>query len=218
MCVARRRWPGRSCDLHPTSARKFTSMLGYDNRGGTPLLHHPCTSGGIPIGTRQHRPFSSLLCRYPHQSSTRPHTRLHTRPTHSPSKEFRLHSLNHLQESSDSKLLIPFRELRLDSRLRAFGPRALRPSRLTPSRVLWFDTTYRALPHPGFVPYPIPDLWFYITYLFRYNTTQHMFLPCAGFNSPDLFFILYLFSPLSPCNLPVSCCLATSVVRSRSTG
>jgi len=60
MSVARRRWPGRSCDLHPTSATKLTSMLGYDHRGGTSPLHHPCTSVGIPIGARQHRPFSSF--------------------------------------------------------------------------------------------------------------------------------------------------------------
>jgi len=133
-------------------------------------------------------------------------------------KSFRLHSLNHLQEFR-LKLIISFQELRLDSRLRAFGPHILRPSRLPPSRVPWVDTTYRALPHPGFVPYPIQDLWYFITYLFRYNTTQHLFLPCAGFNPPDFFFILhiYIFSP-SPCDLPVSCCLATSVVRSRSTG
>ena len=146
-------------------------LPGVDGQGGAvTCIRHPrenlplcwamTIGGGLPFcTTRAHRGafqlargstdrFRLLLCRYPHQSSTRPHTRLHTRPTHSPSKEFRLHSLNHLQESSDSKLLIPFRELRLDSRLRAFGPRALRPSRLTPSQVLWFDTTYRALPHP----------------------------------------------------------------------
>jgi len=79
----------------------------------------------------------------------------------------------------------------LDSRLRAFGPRALRPSRLTPSQVLWLDTTYRVLPHPGFVPYPIPGLWFYITYLLRYNSTQRVFSPGAGFNPPDFFFFFF---------------------------
>ena len=140
--------------------------------------------------------FRLLLRRYPHQSSTRSHTGLHTRPTHSPSKEFRLHSLNHLQEFR-LKLLIPFQELRLDSRLRAFGPRALRP------------------------PYPIPgsyltpsQVFFCITYLLRYNTTQHVFLPGAGFNPPDFpflsfyFFDFIVFFP-SPCDTPVSCCLAT---------
>ena len=154
--------------------------------------------------------FRLLLRRYPHQSLTRLHTRLHTRPTYSPSKEFRLHSLNHLHEFI-LKLLIPFRELRLDSRLRAFGLRALRRSRLTSSRVLWFD----ALPHPGFVPYLILGLWFYITYLLRYNTTQHILSPCAGFNPPKIPFISFF---LSPCDLPVSCCLATSVVQSPLTG
>jgi len=118
MSVARRRWPGRSCDLYPTLATKLTSMLGYD--------HY------LYAGLRSYC-FYLLLRRYPHQSSTRPHTSLHTRPTHSPSKEFRLHSLNHLQEFR-LKLLIPFQELRFNSRLRAFGPRALRP----------------------FAPYPIP--------------------------------------------------------------
>ena len=161
MSVARRRWPGRSCDLYPTLATKLTSMLGYD--------HY------LYAGLRSYC-FYLLLRRYPHQSSTRPHTGLHTRPTHSPSQEFRLHSLNHLQEFR-LKFLIPFQELRLDSRLRAFGSRALRPSRLTPSR-------FRTLPHPG--------SWFYITYLLRYNTTQHVFLPCAGFNPPD-FLLLFCF-------------------------
>jgi hypothetical protein len=200
MSVARRRWPGRSCDLHPTSATKLTSMLGYDHRGGLPLGTTRARRGAFQLARGSTDRFRLLLRRYPHQSSTRPHTGLHTRPTHSPSKEFRLHSLNHLQEFR-LKFLIPFQELRLDSRLRDFGPRALRPSRLTPSRV-------RTLPHPG--------PWFYITFLLRYNTTQHVFLPCAGFNPPDFSFI-FLFFP-SPCDLPVSCCLATSVVRSRSTG
>jgi len=37
MSVARRRWPGWSCYLHPTSATNLTSMRGYDHRGGTSL-------------------------------------------------------------------------------------------------------------------------------------------------------------------------------------
>ena len=142
---------------------------------------------GIPIGTRQRQPcssFTSPLC------STRHHTRLHTRPTHSLSKEVRLDSLHHFQECR-LKLFIPFQELRLDSRLRAFGSRALRPSRLTSSRVLWFDTTYHALPYPGFAPYPIPGLWFYTTYLLIYNTPQRKFSPYAGFNPPGFSFISF---------------------------
>ena len=144
-------------------------------------------------------------------------TGLHTRPTHSPSKKFRLHSLNHLQEFR-LKLLISFQELRLNSRLRAFGPRALRPSRLAPSRVLWFDTTYRALPHPGgFVPYPIPGLWFYVTYLLRYNTTQYMFLPCAGFNPTDFSFISFCSFALQPTCVMLSRYISNLVALDRMT-
>ena len=85
-------------------------------------------------------------------------------------------------KSSDSNSSFTFnKELRLDSRLRAFGPHALRPSRLTPSRV-------HTLPHP----------WFYITYLFRHNTTQYVFLSCAGFNPPDFSFILFFPVALRP--------------------
>jgi len=144
MSVARRRCPGERCDLHPTSATKLSSILDYDHWGGTSPLHHPYTLAYTLIGARQYRPFSEvrlLLRRHPHQSSTRPHTCLHRRPTHSPLKEFRLHSLNHLQEFR-LKLLTPFQEFRLDSRLRACGPRILRTSRLPQSRVPWFDTTY----------------------------------------------------------------------------
>jgi len=141
-------------------------MLGYDHQGGLPLCTIRARRGPFQLARGSTDRFRPLLRRYPHQSSTRPHTGLHTRPTHSLSQDFRLHSLNHLQEFR-IKFLIPFRELRLDSRLRALGSRALRPSRLTPSRVC-------TLPHPG--------SWLYITYLFMYNTTQHVFLPCAGFN------------------------------------
>jgi len=179
MSVARRRWPGRSCDLHLTSATKLTSMLGHDHRGGLPLCTTRARRGAFQLARGSTDRFRLLLRRYPHQSSTRPHTVLHTRPTHSPSQEFRLHSHNHLQEFR-LKFPISFQELRLDSRLRAFGSCVLRPLRLTPSRV-------RTLPHPR--------SWFYITYLLRYNTTQHVFLPCAGFNPPD--FLLFFVFPVA---------------------
>ena len=60
MSVARRRYPGPSCDLHPTSATKLSSILNYDHWGGTSPLHHPYTSACTLIGARQHRPFSSF--------------------------------------------------------------------------------------------------------------------------------------------------------------
>jgi len=50
---------------------------------------------------------------------------------------------------------------------------------------------------------------FYTIYLTRDSTDQRVCSPGAGFNPPEF---------LSPCGLPVSCCLATSVVQSRSTG
>jgi len=150
-------------------------MVGYDHRGGLPLCTTRARRGAFQLARSSTDSFRLLLRCYPHQSSTRPHTGLHTHPTHSPPQEFRLHSLNHLQEFR-LKFLIPFQELRLDSRLRAFGSRALKPSRLTPSRV-------RNLPHLG--------SWFYVTYLLRYNTTQHVFLPCAGFNPPDFFLFVF---------------------------
>jgi len=145
MSVARHRWSGRSCDLHPTSATKLTSILGYDFQGGLFFCTTRARRGAFQLARGNTNRFRLLLRRYPHQSSTRPHTGLHTRPTHSPSKEFRLHSLNHLQELR-LKFIIPFQELRLDSR--ASGLLTLVPS------------GSRALPHPGFIPYPIPGLGF----------------------------------------------------------
>jgi len=56
---------------------------------------------------------------------------------------------------------------------------------------------------------PSRVLCLYTTYLTRDSTAQCVCSPGAGFNPPEF---------LSPCGLPVSCCLATSVVRSRSTG
>jgi len=142
MSVARRRWPGWSCDLHPTSAT--TSMLGYDHRGGLPLCTTCARRGAFLLARGSNNRFRLLLRRYPHQSSIRPHTGLHARPTHSPSQEFRLHSLNHLQEFR-LKIRIPFQELRLDSCLRAFDSRALRPSRLTPPIPASYLTPSRVL-------------------------------------------------------------------------
>jgi len=53
---------------------------------------------------------------------------------------------------------------------------------------------------------PFQVLCFYSIYLTRDNTAQRVCSPGAGFNPPEF---------VSPCGLPVSCCLATSVVRSR---
>ena len=52
-------------------------------------------------------------------------------------------------------------------------------------------------------------LCFYASYLTRDSTTQRVCSPGAGFNPPEFW---------SPCGLPVSCCLTTSVLWSRSTG
>jgi len=54
---------------------------------------------------------------------------------------------------------------------------------------------------------PIPGSMFYVIYLTRDSTAQCACLPGAGFNPPEF---------LSPCGLPESCRLATSVVRSRN--
>ena len=80
-----------------------------------------------------------------------------------------------------------------------FAPQGLvlRPSCLLPSQVLWFDTTYCALPHPGFVPYPIWDLWFYITYLS--DTTRPSI--CSYYVRGS---ILRIFFPFFPSFFPVT--------------
>jgi len=178
-------------------------------------LHHRCTLAGILIGAQQRRPcssFTSTLSTPIFDKTSRP-------PPHAPNSfTFKRVKTRLAQSLFRVQTQITHPLSRAQARLAPQGfsscPRALRPSRLTPSRVLWVDTTYRALPHPGFVPCPIPDLCFYITYLLRYNTTQRVFSPGAGFNPPEFFFLLF-FS--APCDLPVSCCPATSVVRSRST-
>ena len=51
---------------------------------------------------------------------------------------------------------------------------------------------------------PIPGSMFYVIYLTRDSTAQCVCSPGAGFHPPEFW---------SPCGLPVSCCLATSVVR-----
>jgi len=64
-------------------------------------------------------------------------------------------------------------------------------------------------PHQDFplnLSTPSRVLCFYTTYLTRDSTALRVCSPGAGFNPPEF---------LSPCGLPVSCCLATSVVRSR---
>jgi len=53
---------------------------------------------------------------------------------------------------------------------------------------------------------PSRVLFFDTSYLTRDSTTQRVCSPCAGFNPPEF---------LSSYGLPVSCCLAASVVRSR---
>ena len=63
-------------------------------------------------------------------------------------------------------------------------------------------------PQSKFLPQSFPPIlasMFYVIYLTRDSTAQCVCSPGAGFN-PDEF--------LSPCGLPVSCCLATSVDRS----
>jgi len=54
---------------------------------------------------------------------------------------------------------------------------------------------------------PIQASMFDVTYLTRDSTAQCVCSPGAGLNPPKF---------LSPCGLPLSCCLATSVVRSRN--
>jgi len=53
---------------------------------------------------------------------------------------------------------------------------------------------------------PSRVLCFYTRYLTRDSTAQHVCSSGAGFNPPEFW---------SSCGLPVSCCLTTSVVRSR---
>jgi len=54
---------------------------------------------------------------------------------------------------------------------------------------------------------PIPGSMFCVIYLTRDSTAQCVCSPGAGFNPPEFW---------SPCGLPVSCCLAMSVVQSRN--
>jgi len=54
---------------------------------------------------------------------------------------------------------------------------------------------------------PIPASMFFVLYLTRDSTAQCVCSPGAGFNPLEF---------LSPCGLPVSCCLATSVVQSHN--
>ena len=138
MSVARRLCRGQSCDLHPTSATKRSSLLGYNHWGGISPLHHPYTLACTLIDTRQHRLFSFLLRRHPHQSSTRPHTR-HAQLTHLQKSSDSTHSITF--KSSDSNYYFPFKN---SDSIHASGLLALvssDPRAFPPSRVPWFDTT-----------------------------------------------------------------------------
>ena len=67
---------------------------------------------------------------------------------------------------------------------------------------------HQTTPQSKFQPQPFPPIpgsMFYLIYLTRDSTAQCVCSPGAGFNPPEF---------PSPCGLPVSCCLATSVVRS----
>jgi len=83
------------------------------------------------------------------------------------------------------------------------APRNLPP----PFRVLYFYTIYLTRDSTAQrVCSSSRVLFFYTTYLTGDSTAQRVCPPGAGFNPPEF---------LSPCVLPVSCCLAVSVVRSR---
>ena len=72
-------------------------------------------------------------------------------------------------------------------------------------RALSFELSKMSQP-----PQPFPPIlasMFYVIYLTTDSTAQCVCSPGAGFKPPEF---------LSPCGLPVSCCLATSVVRSRN--
>jgi len=176
MSVARHRWPERAVTCIRHQRQSLPLCWATTIRGDSPSVPPVHVGGHSNWRAAAPTVVVFLLRRYPHQTSTRPHTGLHTRPTHLPSKEFRLHSLNHLQEFR-LKLLIPFQELRLDSRLRAFGPRALRPLRLTPSRV-------RTLPHPG-------SMVLYYT-SFKIQHDPACVLTMCG-NPPGFFFYFFIF-------------------------
>jgi len=153
--------------------------------GETPPLHHPCTSGGIPIGAQQHQPFSSFTS----PLSTPIYNKTSHQPPHTPNLfTFKRVQTPLTQSTSRVQTQITYSLSRTQVR---FMPQGFWPS------------------YPqALAPYPILGLWFCITYLLRYNTTQHVFLPCAGFNPPDcsfIFFVLFFLSFFfpSPCDLPV---------------
>jgi len=223
MNVARRQCPGQTCDLHQTSATKLSSILGYDHWGGTSPLHHSYTLACTLIGARQHRPFSSFTS----PPSTQIFDKTSHPPPHTPNSfAFRRVQTPLTQSSSRVQTQINHSFSRAQAR---FAPQGFWPSypqtlALPPSRVPRVDTTYCALPHPRFVPYSIPDLGFYITYLFRYNTTQYMFLPCAGFNPPEFLFLFYIFIyifffsvALRPTCVMLSCYISSPVAFDRMT-
>ena len=106
--------------------------------------------------------FRLVLCYHPHQSSTRPHTLLRTRSTHSPSKEFRFpptQSPSRVQTQITNSL----------SRAQArFAPQG------------FWSSGPRAFSHPGFcglmlhiVHYHIPGL--YLTPYWIFGFTLHIF-------------------------------------------
>jgi len=164
MSGARHQWPGRNCAPQPTSVTKLTSILGYDHWGGTPPLHYQRTLAGIPIGARQRQPWFSFTSPL---STPIFHKTIHL-PQHTPNSfTFKRVKTRLTQSLSRVQTQITHSLSRVQARLAPQGfwpscPQALASFPIPGSMV---DTTYRDLPHPGFVPYPKSGLWFYITYL-----------------------------------------------------
>jgi len=183
--------------------------------GGTSPLHHPYTSACTLIGARQHRPFSSF--------TSPPSTPIFDKTSHPPP-----HTPNSF---TFKRVQTPLTQL--PSRVQAQITNSLSrvQARFAP-QVFW-SSGPRAFSHPGFcglilhiVHYPIPGL--YLTPSRIFGFTLHIFSDttrpsicsyhvCGVQSSRFFFFFLISFFP-SPWDLPVSCCLGTSVVRSRSTG
>ena len=121
---------------------KVYFYAGLQPSGGTPLLHHLCTLGGIPIGARQHRLFSfftpslstpifnTTSHRPPHTPNSFTFKRVQTPLTQSPSRvHTRMsHSLSRAQARFASQDFWP-------SFPQGLAPYPIPGSYLTPSRV-----------------------------------------------------------------------------------
>jgi len=142
--------------------------------GGTPPLHHPCTSGGIPIGAQQHQPFSSFTS----PLSTPIYNKTSHQPPHTPNLfTFKRVQTPLTQSTSRVQTQITYSLSRTQAQ---FMPQGFWPS---------YPQALAPYPIPGTVctlPHPRSLVLYYISFKIQHDPA--CVLTMCGVQSSGLFF------------------------------